>query len=128
MCAAVVSVRSHCAPGRALSLELERLPTPQAPPELVERARARVRAELAAAAERRWDNAVLACLTLFAWTVALTAWAIARLLSGGFLIALDSRFMQTLIWLTGSTVLVWLTAGVAAVLLGHSRWVTRRYL
>jgi uncharacterized membrane protein YphA (DoxX/SURF4 family) len=93
---------------------------------MVERARTRVRAELAAAAERRWGNAVLAFLTLFAWTVALTTWAIVRLLSGGFLIALDSRFMQTLIWLTGSTVLVWLTAGVAAVLLGHNRRVARR--
>jgi len=113
---------------RALSGELRRLPTPAAPAELVARTRARVFEELAAAAERRWDDAVLVFLSLFAWTVGVAVWAIVRLLNNGLLALLDARFTQPVIWLTASSVLAWLTAGVVAVLVGHRRRMTWRNL
>ena len=113
---------------RALSGELRRLPTPAAPAELVARTRARVLAELAAAAERRWDDAVLVFLSLFAWTVALTTWAIVRVVNNGLLAVLDARFMQPMVWLTASSVLAWLTAGVVAVLVARRRRMAWRSL
>jgi anti-sigma factor RsiW len=113
---------------RALSGELRRLPTPVVPPELVARTRARLFQELAAAAERRWDDAVLVFLSLFAWTVGVATWAIVRVINNGLLAVLDARFMQPMVWLTASSVLAWLTAGVVAVLVGHRRRMTWRSL
>jgi hypothetical protein len=98
------------------------------PAELVARTRTRVLAESAAAAERRWDDAVLVFLSLFAWTVGVATWAIVRLMNNGLLAVLDARFMQPMVWLTASSVLAWLTAGVVAVLVGHRRRMTWRSL
>lgn len=111
-----------------LSQALERMPVPQGPPGLAERTCSRVLDELAAAAERRWDDAVLAFLTLFAWTVGLAGWAVVRLFNRGLLVVFDQEFTLTFTWLAGSTVLVWLTAGVAAVMLSHRRQGARRSL
>jgi len=113
---------------RALSGALRRLPTPVVPAELVARTCTRVLAESAAAAERRWDDAVLVFLSLFAWTVGVATWAIVRLMNNGLLAVLDARFMQPMVWLTASSVLAWLTAGVVAVLVGHRRRMTWRSL
>lgn len=113
---------------RALSGALRRLPTPVVPAALVARTRTRVLAESAAAAERRWDDAVLVFLSLFAWTVGVATWAIVRLMNNGLLAVLDARFMQPMVWLTASSVLAWLTAGVVAVLVGHRRRMTWRSL
>ena len=52
---------------------------------------------------------------LFAWTVGLTVRAIVRLLGSGVFVIMDVGFAQTLVWLAASTVLVWMTAGVLAV-------------
>jgi anti-sigma factor RsiW len=113
---------------RAVSAALRRMPTPAAPPEMVERTRARVFGELAAAAQRRWDDAVLAFLSLFAWVVGLTAWAIVRVLGSGLTALFDAQFTQTLTWMSVSSVLAWLTAGVVVVLVGHRRRVAWRSL
>ena len=95
---------------QALAGELSALPVPQAPPAMVARTRARVEAALAAEAGRRWDEAVLFYLALLAWTVSLSNWAVWVAVFG---------FAGTLTYLTVSTMLVWLTAGVAAVI-AHS--------
>jgi anti-sigma factor RsiW len=95
---------------QGLAGELSALPVPQAPPALVIRTRARVEAALEAEAGRRWDEAVLFSLALLAWTVGLSTWAVWVAVFG---------FTGTLTYLTVSTMLVWLTAGVAAVI-AHS--------
>jgi anti-sigma factor RsiW len=109
-----VAVCESCAGGlrswQALTGELAALPVPQAPPALVSRTRSRVAAALEAEAGRRWDEAVLFWLALLAWTVALSSWAAWVAVLG---------FTGTLTYLTVSTMLVWLTAGVAAVI-AHS--------
>lgn len=113
---------------QALAQELDRLPGPQAPPELVERTRRLVLAELVSAAERRWNDSMLVFLTLFVWTLGLATWSIVQLLSGGVLAVLDVGFRQAITWLTASTMLAWLTAGVAAAFLGRGRRPARRTL
>ncbi len=103
---------------RDLAGGLKRLPTPQAPAGLVERTRTRVERQLAAEAERRWNQVVMAFLVLFAWTVTLVSWPIVRLLSEGVASWLDLRFAQAWLGFAVYTALGWLTAGAAAVMLG----------
>ena len=107
------------------SRELVRLPAPVAPKYLAERTSARILAQRAAASQRRWDDIVLAVLVLLGWTVSLVAWIVFRLFSGGMLAVLESGFVTILIWLGASTLFAWLTAAVAAVMLGGRRSVRR---
>jgi len=100
---------------------LRQLPQPAVPAQLVERTRSRLVHEHAAAADRRWDALVLGALALFAWTVGLTFWFVARLLTGGELIVMGANLVRFGAWSAGSTVLVWLTAAVAAIALGKRR-------
>ncbi len=107
------------------SRELVRLPAPVAPKYLAERTCARILAQRAAAAERRWDDIVLAVLVLLGWTVSLVAWVVFRLFSGGMLSVVETSFVTILTWLGASTLFAWLTAAVAAVMLGSRRVVRR---
>ena len=68
---------------RALSSALRRIPTPQAPRAVVERAWARAEAQLLARAERRWNQGALVFVALFSWTAVLAGWPLFRMLSGG---------------------------------------------
>jgi len=107
------------------SRELVRLPAPVAPKYLAERTCARVLEKRAAATQRRWDDIVLVVLVLLGWTVSLVAWVVFRLFSGGMLSVVESSFVTILKWLGASTVFAWLTAAVAAVMLGSRRGVRR---
>jgi anti-sigma factor RsiW len=107
------------------SRELVRLPAPVAPKYLADRTRARVLEKRAAAAERRWDDIVLAVLVLLCWTVSLVAWVVFRLFNGGMSSVVESSFVTILEWLGASTLFAWLTAAVAAVMLGSRRGVRR---
>jgi anti-sigma factor RsiW len=107
------------------SRELVRLPAPVAPKFLAERTCARVLERRAAAAQRRWDDIVLGVLVLFGWTVSLVAWVVFRLFTGGMLSVVESSFVTILEWLGASTLFAWLTAAVAAVMLGGRRAVRR---
>ena len=105
---------------------LRRLPTPQAPAALVERVRARAAAELAAQAEELFTYRVLAFLALFSWGIALASWPIVRLVTQevfGWL-----HLQQIWLGLAAYMVLGWLTAGVAAGLLGWRVRAARRFV
>lgn len=110
----------------ALAIGLKRLPTPQASALLVERTRARVAAEMAALAERRSNHWVIAFLVLFAWTVTLGTWPIVRLFTDGLLSWLDWGFNQTWFGLATYSAVIWVTAGVAAAVLGLRKQRERR--
>jgi len=107
------------------SRELVRLPAPVAPKYLADRTRALVLEQRAAATQRRWDDIVLAVLVLLGWTVSLVAWVVFRLFNGGMLSVVESSFVTILEWLGASTLFAWLTAAVAAVMLGSRRVVRR---
>jgi predicted anti-sigma-YlaC factor YlaD len=110
------------------SQSLRRLPQPAVPAQLMERTRTRLVQEHAAAADRRWDELMLGALALFAWTVGLTFWFVARIVTGGELVIMGANLVRFGTWTAGSTVLVWLTAAVAAVALGRRRRELRRTL
>ena len=110
------------------SRELVRLPAPVAPKHLAEQTRARILRERAATADRRWDDIVLAVLVLFGWTVTLVTWIVFRLFTGGLLSVVQVGFVRILMWSGASTVFAWLTAAVAAVMLGIERRATRRLI
>ena len=107
------------------SRELVRLPAPVAPKYLADRTRALVLEKRAAATQRRWDDIVLAVLVLLGWTVSLVVWVVFRLFTGGMLSVVESSFVTILEWLGASTLFAWLTAAVAAVMLGSRRVVRR---
>jgi anti-sigma factor RsiW len=107
---------------------LQRLPQPSLPAHLAERTRARVLQDRAAAADRRWDEMMLAGLALFAWTVGLTFWFVLRVFTGGALVIMGTNLLRLGTWSAVSTVLVWLTAAVAALALGKRRRELRRAL
>lgn len=112
----------------AYSQGLRHLPQPAIPAQLMERTRARLMQERAAVADRRWDELMLGALALFAWTVGLTFWFVARILTGGELVIMGANLVRFGTWTAGSTVMVWLTAAVAALALGKRRREMRRAL
>jgi RNA polymerase sigma-70 factor (ECF subfamily) len=114
--------------GAAIRKGLRRLPQPAIPAQLMERTRTRLVQERAAAADRRWDELMLGALALFAWTVGLTFWFVARIVTGGELVIMGANLVRFGTWSAGSTVLVWLTAAVAAIALGRRRRELRRVL
>ncbi|MBZ5591245.1 MAG: zf-HC2 domain-containing protein [Acidobacteriia bacterium] len=113
---------------QSYSRELVRLPAPAAPRHLAERTRARVLEQRAAVAQKRWDDIVLAVLVLFGWTMTLVTWIVFRLFTGGMLSVLEFGFVRIVIWSGASTLFAWLTAAVAAVMLGSQRRAVRRML
>ena len=108
------------------SLGLGRLPQPAVPAQLMERTRARVWQERAAVADRRWNELMLTALALFAWTVGLTFWFLFRVLTGGALVIMGANLVRLGTWSAVSTGLGWLTAAVAAIVLGKRRRELRR--
>ena len=67
--------------------------------------------------EHVWNRRVMISLVAFAWALTLTTWPMVRLVSGGFLSLLDPRLNQSWLGFAGITSLVWLTGGIAAILL-----------
>jgi len=110
----------------ALAGGLRRLPTPRPPAGLVERTRTLMVKHLAAEAERRWDLSLLVFAVLFAWTLTLAGWPIARLLTSGAASWLDLSFRQAWLGYAAYTAVGWVSAGAAAVILGLRHRTSRR--
>jgi anti-sigma factor RsiW len=101
---------------------LRQLPTPQPSPGLVLRTCARAEARMVEEREQLWNRRVMISLVVFAWALTLTSWPLVRLMSGGFLSLLDPRLNQSWLGFAGFTSVVWLTGGIAAILLSlHQR-------
>lgn len=107
-----------------LTEAMEDAPSPPVPDTLLEQTRDRVMAEAAARRERMVTDMILGFLMLFGWTISLVVWFLWRLMSGGGLLDVDLANIGA--WLGGSTVLAWLTAGVAVVALAPRRQTMRR--
>jgi hypothetical protein len=69
-------------------------------------------------AERRHSFRVMAWLILFAWTTTVAAWPVVRLVMDGAASWLDFHFVHQWYGLVGFTAFSWLSAGVAAAVLG----------
>jgi anti-sigma factor RsiW len=110
------------------SRELGRLPAPAVPAHLAERTRTRIVNARKATAEHRWSGVVLTVLALYAWTIALVSWVVWRIFTGDAMSLFETGFVRVLIWSGASTAFAWVTAAVAAVVLGFQRHAARRIL
>ncbi|MGA8145399.1 MAG: zf-HC2 domain-containing protein [Candidatus Acidiferrales bacterium] len=105
-----------------LTRGLRQLPTPQPSADLVQRTCTRAEAWLVDEREHVWNRRVMVSLVAFAWALTLSSWPLVRLVSGGFLSLLDPRLNQSWLGFAGFTSVVWLTGGIAAILLSvHQR-------
>jgi anti-sigma factor RsiW len=94
---------------------LEALPTPQAPVGLVERTRRLMESQSVARAETRQKRIMLFALTAFAWMFSFLSWQLLSMLNGK--VVDISSTAVTMVWI-GYTMASWLTAGIAAAMLG----------
>jgi hypothetical protein len=93
---------------------------------LLQRTRARVLQERAAAADRRWQSLVLGLLVLFSWCLGAASWLLVHEVTNGVWMVLGANLADAGTWSLVSVLLVWPTAGVAAVALGKQiEWVRR---
>ncbi len=98
---------------------LSALPQPVIPAGLLERTRLRMTEHRELSAARREDNWMLAALVAFGWAASLTTWILIRTLTGGALSLLGVNLVNVVNWMLLSTVLVWMTAAIAAAMLGR---------
>ena len=106
---------------------LSQLPQPAAPKGLVQRTQARILRDRAHAADRRRSELLLGALVVFGWASGWVFWTLARVATGGNLNVLGTNLVSGLTWSLVSTVLVWMTAATAALMLGRRREM-RRFL
>jgi anti-sigma factor RsiW len=114
----------HCAGCRAefeawgrLGGALEALPTPQAPPGLLERTVRQLEARAAVRAERRYSRSLLAWVTVLGWAGTLLTWPLFQWLGG--VVDLPSQSV-TEVWI-GYIVVSWMMTVVVAGLLAQRR-------
>lgn len=112
---------------RELGSALRRVPTPQAPMQLVERVRAQMVAQGFAEMERRQNFRIVAWLGLVGWTVTLASWPLLRLLSNEAARFTDIGFLHTWYGLFGFTVAGWVAAGAAAAMVALRHRQERRF-
>jgi predicted anti-sigma-YlaC factor YlaD len=106
---------------RRLTEELGRMPSPRPSRALVGRTVQAVEERLAERSERAWNRAALGFAVAFAWTMAVVAWVVLDLLRGELALHLDRPVGPTAAWYAAYVIAGWLTAGVAAALLGRRR-------
>jgi anti-sigma factor RsiW len=104
---------------QALAEGLGRLPRPRPPRTLAARTVEAVERRLAERADRAWARAALGFAVAFAWTMAVVSWLLLDLATGGLARWLDRPVGPTAAWYAAYVALGWVTAGVAAALLGR---------
>jgi anti-sigma factor RsiW len=112
---------AEAAEWRRLADALARMPWPRPSPALVARTVEAIEERLAERAERAWNRAALGFAVAFAWTMAVVSWLLLELLTGALAMRLDRPVGPTAAWYAAYVVAGWLTAGVAAALLGRRR-------
>jgi len=97
---------------------LEALPTPQAPPGLVERTRGRLESQAVAGAQHRRKQVLIFTLTVCAWMFSVLTWLGFRMISGqvGQVLGVSSITL-TAGW-AAYTLVSWLMTGLATAMLG----------
>jgi len=129
-------VMQHCSRCESCRRELEawgsyakglrELPQPVFPADLLARTQRRVLENREQALERRRNGLILGALAVFSWITNFGFWIVVRTLTGGTFELWGTNVVDAGPWLLVSTMLTWLTAGVAGVTLGSHRH-TRRF-
>jgi len=110
---------AEAAEWRRLAEGLGRMPPPRPSRALVARTLEAVEERLAERSERAWNRAALGFAVAFAWTMAVVSWLLLDLLTGELALRLDRPVGPTAAWYAAYVIAGWLTAGVAAALLGR---------
>src|SRR6185437_9383842 len=111
---------------QAIQIGLRRIPTPQAPAELVARTIARAQMRLTEELERRSERKVMALVIVFSWIFVALSWPVAQLLGHGWLSLLGLGFEQGWKNFAVFTALCWIAGAAAAILLAMRRDRERR--
>ncbi|MGH9781970.1 MAG: anti-sigma factor family protein [Candidatus Acidiferrales bacterium] len=111
---------------QAIGAGLRRMPTPQAPAELVARTIARAQMRLTEELERRSERKVMALVIVFSWIFVALSWPVAQLLGHGWLSLLGLGFEQGWKNFAVFTALCWIAGAAAAILLAMRRDRERR--
>ena len=117
---ACASCASEAAAWGDLAEKLRTLPAPRPSRALVARTVESVERHLAEQSERAWSQAALGFVVAFAWTLTVVSWLFLDLVTGGLALRLGRPLGATAAWYAAYVAAGWLTAGVAAVLLGRS--------
>lgn len=112
---------------QSIAGHLRRLPTPQPPAGLVQRARLLAEQRLLEETDYRWQRGVMVFVVVFSWVLMIVSWPIVRVVSGHFLELLGPQLNRTWISFVSFTALVWLAGGTAAVLLALRQRRERRW-
>jgi anti-sigma factor RsiW len=118
---ACAACAAEAAEWRRLAEGLGRMPPPRPSRALVSRTVEAVEERRAERSERAWNRAALGFAVAFAWTMAVVSWLLLDLLTGALALRLDRPVGPTAAWYAAYVVAGWLTAGVAAALLGRRR-------
>ena len=110
---------SEASAWRVVADGLGRLPAPKPSRALVARTVRAAEERLAERAERAWNQAFLALLVAFAWTLAVLSWLVVDLVNGVLVLRLGRSVGSTAAWYAVYLVTGWVTAGGAAGLLGR---------
>ncbi len=106
---------------RRLVEGLGRMPSPRPRQALLARTVEAFEQRRAEKSERAWNRAALGFVVAFAWTVAVVAWMVLRLVTGELALRLGRPVGPAAAWYAAYVFAGWLTAGAAAVLLGRRR-------
>jgi hypothetical protein len=106
---------------------LRQLPQPTIPAHLLKRTQLRVLQDRESSLERRNYALMVGALVLLSWATSFSAWFVARSLVGVTLEIYGINLVGAVPWLLLSSILTWVTAGSAAVVLSSHRH-TRRSL
>jgi hypothetical protein len=80
------------------------------------------------AADHRRQGLVLGLLTVFSWSIGGVFWLLVRAVTGGVWTVLGTNLADAATWSLVSALLMWTTAGAAAVMLGKRGEFMRRVL
>jgi predicted anti-sigma-YlaC factor YlaD len=111
---------------QSLAAGLRAVPTPQPSAALIQRTRAVAEARLEEETEARWQRNVMIFVLAFAWVLTIVSWPLVRIATRGLAELLNPHLNQTWVSFAGSATLVWLTGGIAAVLLALKQRRERR--
>jgi anti-sigma factor RsiW len=115
------SCRSEFAMWSAYTRGLKQLPQPAMAREVLLRTQARVLREQSLRTQRAHTPLVVLGLSVFGWSVSYLLWVVVYAATGGELVVLQTNIMRLDVWALASTVLVWTSGAVAAILLARSR-------
>ncbi len=104
---------------RSLVAQTGLLPEATPSPGLLARTRAAVERWQAERQERAWNQAALAFLIVFGWTLTGVAWLLLEMLAGELAVRLDRPLGSAATWFVLYLVAGWVMAAAAAVLLGR---------